>query len=127
MNIRYSGYREDVGTFDIVIPVDETREDFEVHMKNGRIGRQITPFQEATYDWNHDGDVYTLFGAWFDWDGSRDFLTPVDMVSMVIDGDADIPGIARPFQHSSLDDQLRHADTQKFTASKPHDPSEFTR
>lgn len=125
MNIRYSGYRENYGTFDVLIPVDETRQDYEIQMKNGQIGRQITPFQEATYDWNHDGEVYTLFGAWFDWNGSCDFMTPVDMVSMVIDGDARIPGIEIPL--ASLDSQIQQANVQKTPSSNRHEPPSHTR
>lgn len=125
MNIRYSGYRENYGTFDVLIPVDETRQDYEIQMKNGQIGRQITPFQEATYDWNHDGEVYTLFGAWFDWNGSRDFMTPVDMVSMVIDGDARIPGIEIPLV--SLDSQIQQATVQKTPSPNRHEPPSHTR
>lgn len=125
MNIRYSGYRENYGTFDVLIPVDETRQDYEIHMKNGQTGRQITPFQKATYDWNHDGEIYTLFGAWFDWNGSRDFITPVDMVSMVIDGDARIPGIEIPL--ASLDSQIQQANKQKGSSPNRQDPPEHTR
>lgn len=125
MNIRYSGYRENYGTFDVLIPVDETRQDYEIQMKNGQIGRQVTPFQEATYDWNHDGDVYTLFGAWFDWNGSRDFITPVDMVSMVIDADATIPGIEIPLV--SLDSQIQQANAQKAPSPNRQEPPSHTR
>lgn len=125
MNIRYSGYRENYGTFDVLIPVDETRQDYEVQMKNGQIGRQVTPFQEATYDWNHDGDVYTLFGAWFDWNGSRDFITPVDMVSMVVDGDAKISGIEIPL--ASLDSQIQQANAQKAPSPNHQEPPSHTR
>lgn len=123
MNVEYSGWREDLGFFRYLIALDEKREDYEIHRKNGRVGRQVTPFEELTYDWNNDGDIYPLFGAFFQWDNGRDFLTPVDMVSLVLEGEARIPGIENPLEKPSLNETLHQAQQRKASdAPSPEKP-----
>lgn len=113
MNIEHSGWREDIGFFSFKLPVDETKEDYEIRMKNGTVFRQNGPFQAVTRDWNCDGDVYTLFGAYFQCEGrGGEFFSVTDMVSLVVDDEAEIPGIPNPFKHPSLDDQIGRADNQ---------------
>ena len=127
MNVEYSGWTSEQGFFRFLIPLDEKREDYEIHLPDGRIVRQKTSFQDATYDWNHDDDIYTQFGAWFDWDGCGEFLTPVDLVSMVLEGKAEIPGIQNPLRRPTLDEKLHKADESKCLASKHLDCSPLER
>lgn len=124
MNVEYSGWREDCGFFCHKIYLDEKREDYEIHLKNGSVGRQVTPFQEFTYDWNHDDDVYPLFGAFFEFGTGRDFLTPVDMVSLLLEDKAEIPGMENPLKKPTLDERLSRADSRKTQGMvKPDNPS----
>lgn len=91
MQVTHSGWNAQYGAFHYEVFVDENKTDYELHYKNGMIARQSSPFQEETRDWNHDDDVYTLFGAWFtcyEPDGSfagGDFWTPEDLVRAAID------------------------------------------
>lgn len=91
MNIRYYGWSEKYGSFNYIIPFDETKTDYELHFKNGGYGKQISVFHVETRDWNCDGDVYPLFGAYFQYydkngetDG-RGFWTPENMVRALVD------------------------------------------
>lgn len=57
------------------------------------IDKEVFAFQEDNFttmeqDWNCDGDVYELFGAYFNIDGYSSFLTPEDIVSMIIEENA---------------------------------------
>ena len=123
MDIEYSGYREKTGTFCFQIKVDENRKDYEIHMKDGTVMKQDGPFSTVTRDWNCDGDIYPLFGAYFSYDGRGEFITPVDMVRFVVDGEANIPGIANPFEQPALDDQIRDADSRTQPASSKNEPN----
>lgn len=121
MNVEYSGWKEDCGFFSFQIPVDETKEDYEIRLKNGSVFRQSSPFQAVTRDWNWDGDVYTRFGAYFAYDGGGgEFFTPEDMVSLVVHDGAEIPGITDPFKRPSLDEQICRADEQNQSATHPY-------
>lgn len=114
MNVNYSGYKEGYGLFNFNIPVDETRTDYEIHTKQGHYYKQSTPFQHFTYDWNNDGDVYTMFGAFFDCEGRGEFFSVEDLVSLVVHDGAQIPGIHDPLQPQPLDAQI--SDAQQKTA-----------
>ena len=87
MNVNYSGWTEQHGSFSCNIFVDENRQDYELVFGNGSVAKQQGPFEEVTADWNNDGDVYTQFGAWFSRPEGNggDFWTPVDMVAAVVD------------------------------------------
>lgn len=91
MQIEYCGWNEEDGAFHCYVYIDENKQDYEIHYKNGMIAKQCSPFENRTADWNNDGDIYTQFGAWFsciDKNGEsagRDFWTPVDMVSVLVD------------------------------------------
>ena len=90
MKVEYSGWSEERGSFHYDFIVDETKLDYEVHFGNGRIAKQNGPFEYHTADWNCDDDIYTQFGAWFqfvDVDGKfngGEFFTPEDLVSFAI-------------------------------------------
>lgn len=65
MNVTYAGWNIEHGCFHCDIFVDETKTDYEIHYANGNIAKQTSPFDTVTTDWNNDGDVYSMFGAWF--------------------------------------------------------------
>lgn len=113
MLIEHSGYRKNHGLFCFKIPVDENKTDYEIHFNNGSVYRQNGPFENVTHDWNCDGDVYTQFGAYFDCNGRGEFFTPVDLVTFVVEHEAQVPGIQDPFQHPSLDNQIKQAEEKK--------------
>ena len=113
MQVTHSGWNEKDGLFHYNIYINEAKTDYEIYYRNGMIAKQSTPFQEETHDWNHDGDVYSQFGAWFNCfekDGSpagSSFWTPESMVHVLIDAMDDtkqhygnevlsIPGITLP-------------------------------
>ena len=57
------------------------------------IDNEVFAFQEDDFttiekDWNCDGDIYELFGAYFNMDGYSNFLTPEDIVSLIIEENA---------------------------------------
>lgn len=130
MNVTHEGWTEKYGAFSYNVVVDETKTDYEIHYASGRILKQDTPFQSFTYDWNNDGDVYEQFGAFFasyNKDGSFErkgvFMTPVDMVSVLVDGMDEykrqredvvvsIPGIKlpEPKQRPTVDEQIRRSE-----------------
>lgn len=91
MRIEHSGWSQEHGPFRYFIEIDENKTDYELRFKNGSIAKQDGPFHHATHDWNCDGDVYTQFGAifqYFDKNGEPDgrcFWTPEDMVSALVD------------------------------------------
>jgi len=132
MLVEYSGWTKDNGNFFCEIELDETKLDYEIHYENGEIARQTSPFQLVTRDWNHDGDVYSKLGAWFEHlnsDGSFKhgfFWGPEDMVRGLIDskdpsstyyGDRikAIPGIEipPPARRPSLEDHLQSSERRR--------------
>ena len=103
MKVNYSGWTQKTGFFHHDIFVDENRTDYAVHFANGDVARQNGKFETRTEDWNHDGDVYSMFGAFFQYihsDGSisyGDFFTPEDLVRFAVDAldpDASGPKVA---------------------------------
>lgn len=92
MYVEYSGWKKGFGQFCSEIYLDENKTDYEILYKSGMLAKQTSSFREVTHDWNNDGDIYTQFGAWFDYfdkDGRRigaEFLTPETMIRGLIDG-----------------------------------------
>lgn len=79
------------------VPFDDKKRDYEIHFSNGSISKQNSAFDYVTRDWNCDGDVYTQYGAWFENDrAASDFFTPEQLVWLVADDDAAIPGVRDP-------------------------------
>lgn len=105
MLVNYGGWNEKYGFFSFDIFVDETKRNYEIQYRDGTTRLQNSPFHTVTQDWNNDGDVYPLFGAYFaEFDSTGHFKgavfwTPEEMVHAVIDaldgegGVAAIPGI----------------------------------
>ena len=133
MQVEYSGWTKDHGPFFCLINVDEQRKDYAVYFENGTVAKQTGEFETVTGDWNHDGDVYSQFGAWFHYynaDGTRNggaFFTPVDLVQFAIDAlDAGtscmgprpvkVEGIHVPLPHlrPRLDDRLVQSERAAF-------------
>lgn len=128
MYVNYSGWHKDRGSFSCNIFINEQKTDYEIHYSNGKILRQSTPFDHFTGDWNHDNDVYTQYGAWFqDEGGYGQFWTPEDMVRAVadtVDPDfrpygnhvVEIPGVTVPLpdRRPTLDDQIRLSEIRAF-------------
>lgn len=129
MFVEHSGWTEELGAFHFKINFDETKNDFAIHFENGSIARQSSEFQYHTADWNHDGDVYTQFGAWFEYRDANgkfsggEFFTPVDLVQFAIDArdphstcfgprPTKVEGIALPIppRHQSLSDRIAQAE-----------------
>ena len=125
MIVDYSGWNKDTGHFCHKIYIDESKKDYAVYFENGSVARQTGEFHHHTADWNHDDDVYTQYGAWFEFraaDGSRnggEFFTPEDLVRFAVDAlDPDssrfgprvtkVDGVEIPVQprHPSLDQRL---------------------
>lgn len=88
MYVSYSGWTQERGSFFCNIFIDENKQDYSLKYGDGTIAKQISPFQHVTADWNHDGDIYTQFGAWFESPGygGNSFWTPEQMVRAAADG-----------------------------------------
>lgn len=87
MYVEYSGWSEKLGSFHFNIFLDESRQDYSIEYGDGTIVKQTSSFQDVTTDWNHDGDVYTQFGAWFESpiSSGNDFFSAVDLVYVAIE------------------------------------------
>ena len=97
MIIEHSGWSQERGWFCDKYFFDETKSDHEIHWKNGNVCKQTSPFDDVTADWNDDDDVYSEFGANFEgkWGFGRDWYTPQGLLSLVLDGEAEVPGIKK--------------------------------
>ena len=95
MIVEHGGWSQERGFFNDRYFVDETKTDYEIHWKSGVICRQTTPFELVTADWNNDNDVYSEFGANFEgkWGYGRAWYTPQNLLGLILDGEAEIPGI----------------------------------
>lgn len=97
LTINVSGWKKGYGPYELNLPFDDRRTDYEIHFKNGSLYRQLSAFETVTQDWNHDGDVYSQYGAWFRNEKMRgEFFTPVEMLRFVQEEKADIPGLKDP-------------------------------
>lgn len=131
MFVDHSGWTEELGAFCCKISFDETKMDFAVHFENGSVARQSSNFQYHTADWNRDGDVYTQFGAWFEFRDTNgkftggEFFTPVDLVQFAIDArdpnshcfgsrPVKVDGIVLPLppRHQSLADRIAQTENR---------------
>ena len=96
MRLEHSGWSQERGWFCDKYEIDTTRTDHEIHWKNGKICKQETPFRFVTADWNNDNDIYEEFGAAFESKyAGRDFYTPHDLLDLIIEGEATVPGIKK--------------------------------
>lgn len=96
MIVEHSGWSQERGWFCDKYFLDETKTDYEIHWKDGRISKQLSPFEAVTADWNCDGDVYEEFGANFESRyAGRDWWTPYHLLDLILDDEATIPGIKK--------------------------------
>lgn len=71
--------------------VNINRTDLEIRWKDGRVSKQLTPFKLETADWNDAGNVYELFGAYFEGEHSeKAFYTPDDLEYFAELGEASV-------------------------------------
>ncbi len=98
MYVNHSGWSEDIGSFSYDIYMDENKTDYEIRYADGSVDRQVTPFEAVTNDWNNDGDVYTMFGAYFEHNttGWREFMTPESMVMLLLNSRFDPRSVTGP-------------------------------
>lgn len=95
MQLEHSGWSQERGFFCDKYSIDTTRTDHEIHWKDGRICKQLEPFETVERDWNCDGDVYSEFGATFEGKYGGEWWTPYHLLGLMIDGEAVIPGIKK--------------------------------
>ena len=97
IEVSVAGWNEIYGPYRFTVPFDDKRRDYEVRFADGSTSTQKSAFDYVTRDWNCDGDVYAQYGAWFENDrAASDFFTPEQLVWLVADDDATIPGIRDP-------------------------------
>lgn len=97
MQLTHEGWSQDRGWFCDKYNIDTTRTDHEIHWKNGKVCRQLSPFEIVTTDWNNDSEIYSEFGANFEsqWGVGRDWYTPQNLLGLVLDGEATVQGIVK--------------------------------
>lgn len=96
MQLTHEGWSQERGWFQDKYNIDITRTDHEIHWKNGKVCKQTTPFQVVGADWNNDGDWYEEFGANFESPyAGKDWYTPQGLLSLMLDGEATVPGIRK--------------------------------
>lgn len=106
LTINVSGWKKGYGPYSLNLPFDEQKIDYEIHFKDGTCYIQESPFKDEAHDWNNDGDVYPQFGAWFRGDDGRgEFFTPVDMLRLVQESQAEVVGLTDPL--SALEGYIR--------------------
>ncbi len=96
MQLTHEGWSQERGWFQDKYNIDTTRTDHEIHWKRGFVAKQMTPFSVETRDWNYDGEIYSEFGAYFQgFYGGNVWYTPENLLSLILDGEADVPGIKK--------------------------------
>ena len=96
MQLTHEGWSEERGWFSDKYNIDATRTDHEIHWKNGKVCKQLTPFEVVTADWNYDGDIYSEFGCYFESPyAGGNWYTPQELLSLMLDGEAEVPGIIK--------------------------------
>ncbi len=94
MQLTHEGWSQERGWFQDKYNIDTTRTDHEIHWKNGKVCKQESPFIVVDADWNNDGEIYTEFGATFESPyAGREWHTPQGLLSLMLEGEATIPGI----------------------------------
>lgn len=72
-----------------IYKIDESKE-IQLLKDNEVYAKQVSEFKVVEKDWNCDNDIYELFGAYFCIEGFNEFLTPENIVSMMIEEDLKI-------------------------------------
>lgn len=92
MIVEYSGWDEEKGFF---YEEYRVRESGLVIIENQKRYRQLEAFQVIEKDWNNDGDVYTLYVALFEGPFRPVYYTGEDLVSFIVDNEAEVEGVVR--------------------------------
>ena len=95
MQLTHESWSQERGWFQDKYNIDTTRIDHEIHWKDGRVCKQLTPFEDVERDWNYDNDVYSEFGAMFEGKYGREWWTPYHLLGLIVEGEAEVPGIRR--------------------------------
>lgn len=97
MRLTHEGWSQERGRFCEKYEIDISRNDHEIRWKDGTVCKQIEPFEVVEADWNCDGDVYEELGANFEgkFGYGREWHTPLGLLSLMLDGEAIIPGIKK--------------------------------
>ena len=121
LTINVSGWKKGYGPYSLNLPFNEQRSDYEIYFKDGTLYTQTGPFTTETHDWNNDGDVYSQFGAWFhSRDGRGEFFTPVVMLQLVKENEADIPGLSDPLE--AINGYLKAKESVQEPKAKDNEP-----
>lgn len=139
MYVEHSGWNNERGFFCDKIYFNENKLDFTIEFNNGTVLKQTSAFMEHTADWNCDGDIYSMYGAWFHEVDSKgnysmgEFWTPEQMVTAVIEAqDPDRPkygnyvksisGICIPSNNKSLslDEQIKQSERRALNQEAEH-------
>ena len=120
MKIHHQGWNETVGVFNCDVTIDTTKRDYQIFFADGTVSQQQTPFSEFIADWDQDNNPYPKTGAFFDFRGSKEFFTPLELASLVLTGYADIPGLRIEDRQERLDDRIRAAERRAKALSEIH-------
>lgn len=118
IEVEHSGYSEARGIFCDLYYIDPNKMDYKIYFPDGDTYIQNSEFHARIEDWNHDGDRYEQFGAFFKIEslGRSEFVTPEMMISFITDHHCKIPeieinGISE--KCISLEQKLKAADTKQ--------------
>lgn len=109
MKIHHQGWNDAVGAFNCAVTLDETRSDYQIFFSGGMISRQQSIFHDVTADWDHNGTPYARTGAYFNCNGESEFFTPLELTSLVLNGDSYIPGLQIEDLQTTLDERIQAA------------------
>lgn len=109
MQIKHQGWNETVGTFHCIVTIDEEKHDHEIRFPDGSVFRQASPFEHLVADWEQTGHPYPVLGAFFAKNGAREFFTPLELASLVLNGYAEIPGLQIEDLRESLASRIQTA------------------
>ena len=114
LEVEYSGYSENRGVFCDLYFINPDKTDYEIYFPDGDVFRQKSEFHKRCEDWNRDGDIYELFGAFFQIEslGRGEFFTPENMVRFITDDGGSIPGIEMKTvlgKMPAIDEKLKQA------------------
>ena len=109
MIIHHQGWNDAVGAFNCEVTLDESKSDYQIFFSDGMVSEQQTCFHHVTADWDRNDMPYAKMGAYFNCNGENEFFTPLELVSLVLTGGADIPGLQIADRQASLDERIQAA------------------
>lgn len=125
MKIHHQGWNETAGAFNRDVTINEERSDHEICFPDGTVFRQQTPFETMPLDLSQPEAPSPVFGAFFSHNGVREFFTPLDLASLVLNGYAVIPGLQIEEHQDNLVDRIVAASQRSkcLTDRQPSDPA----